>query len=180
MMDTLEHQTLISEVSAVLSMPNPVPAREQNEATRAIFRAAYQLRLALQEGFVAFEQSIGAPKWGEMYDQGGPKDQNRDFLREFEGQLDRLITLANQPGASTINGRPQDVRRTVAMARIVAYWKRSTGKFPPKSKASKFMNFASDVFRQANDKHDADDLSAHVKKVLILQEQGVNIQTWVG
>jgi hypothetical protein len=174
-----EIATLISKVGAALQMPNPVPAREQNEATRKIFRAAYELRLALQEGFLGFEQATGAPRWGEVYDTGGPQDQNREFLRDFEQQLDRLISLANQPGAETVNGRPQNVRRTVAMARVVAFYERRTGSLPSKSKESKFMDFASDIFRQAtNDKHDADDLSAHVKKVLLLRASGVNLDIW--
>ncbi|GLR91311.1 hypothetical protein [Bradyrhizobium iriomotense] len=173
-------QILIGKVGAALQAPRVVPARQQNEAVSKIYSSAHNLRSALRGGFLALEQSIGAPKWGEAFDQGGPADETREFLRRFEGDLDRLISLANQDPVPTKDGKPGDHRRTVAMARIVAWYSRQNGNPPPRSKDTRFMEFASEVFRRADPKHDVDDLSAHLNKVLKLQGEGLNLETWAG
>src|SRR3954470_23982600 len=89
-------RTLISKVGAALQIPRTIPARIQNEAVAKIHSTAHNLRSALREGFLALEQSVGAPKRGEASDHGGADDERREFLRKFESDLDRLINLADQ------------------------------------------------------------------------------------
>ena len=178
--DRADVRTLISKVSAALQTPRAIPARIQNEAVARIHSTAHNLRSALREGFLALEQSVGAPKWGEASDYGGADDERREFLRAFESNLDRLINLADQPPVPTKGGKPEDLSRTVAMARIVAWYERQNGKEPPRSKDTRFMEFASEIFRRASDQHDVADLSAHITKVLKLRAEGLNLETWVG
>jgi hypothetical protein len=81
----------------------------------------------------------------------------------------------------TAGGRPEDTPRTVAMARVVAFYVHWTGNPPSKSKESHhFMDFATEVFRLADCRHDVQDLSAHIKKVLKLRSEGANLETWTG
>lgn len=173
-------RTLISKVGAALQMPRGIPAREQNESVARIYSAAHNLRSALREGFLALEQSLDAPKWGEASDFGGPDDERREFMGRFESDLDRLIGLSTQSPVPTRGGRPEDVSRTVAMARIVAWYERENGGPPPRSKETRFMEFAREIFLRANDRHDIADLSAHINKVLKLRAEGLNLETWVG
>jgi hypothetical protein len=178
--DRADVRILISKVGAALQTPPTIAARKQNESVARIYSAAHNLRSALREGFLALEQSLGAPKWGEASDFGGPDDERREFMRRFESDLDRLINLADQPEAATKGGRPEDVSRTVAMARIAAWYEQENGNPPPRSKETRFMEFAREIFRRANDQHDIADLSAHINKVLKLRSEGLNLETWAG
>jgi hypothetical protein len=178
--DRADVRTLISKVGAALQTPRAIPPGEQNESVAKIYGRAHDLRSALRDGFLALEQSLGAPKWGEASDHGGPDDERGEFLRQFERDLDRLLDLSKQPPVPTRGGRPEDVSRTVAMARIVAWYERENSSPPPRSKETQFMGFAREIFRRANDQHDVTDLSAHINKVLKLRSEGLNLETWAG
>ncbi|MBR0793980.1 hypothetical protein JQ615_01110 [Bradyrhizobium jicamae] len=177
--DAPDVRLLISIVGAALQTPRPVPAREQNEEVARIYSAAHNLRTALSDGFLALEQSAGS-KWGEVVAIGGSDDERHWFLRRFGDDLDRLIDLADQSPEPTRNGKPEDIARTIAMARCVAWHERQCGSVPPRSKESKFMEFASEVFRHANPHHDVADLSAHLSRALRLRKGGANLETWIG
>jgi hypothetical protein len=173
---------LIDRVAEALRAPLSVSAGKQNDAVDQIYSKADGLRIALHNGFSAFEQSLDLPKYGEAFDHEGREDELRGFLHKFKHDLERLIALAKQDRKKTKSegGRPPDTRRTVAMARIALWWERENGTRPPRSKESPFMTFATEIFRRANPKDDVDDLSAHVNKVLKLREGGANLETWVG
>jgi hypothetical protein len=124
-------------------------------------------------------QSIGQRRWSEAYDVDGKEQEREVFISHFKGELEKLMQLARVDPLPTKNGRPDNTLRVVALARCAHYFEKWTGALPPKSRNSRFSIFVAGLFERLGFEK-ADDMSAQVRKVLALKDQGVNLETWTG